>query len=58
VISEHVNGILKGQWTWLTSIPNKLDGDPKSMKEIMKLIDICIILHNFLVKHNYTEDEK
>ena len=28
------------------------------MKEIMKLIDICIILHNFLVKHNYTEDEK
>ena len=40
VISEHVNGILKGRWNWLNNIPCILNVDPNSMKKILELIYI------------------
>ena len=58
VVSEHVNGIMKGRWTWLNSIPNILDESTESMKRILKFVDVIVILHNFLIEHNLTEDEK
>jgi DDE superfamily endonuclease len=58
VISEHVNGILKGRWSWLNCIPNVLDENTKSMKKILLLIDVVVILHNFLTEHNLNEDDK
>lgn len=58
VISEHVNGILKGRWSWLNCIPNTLDESIHSMKKILKLIDVTVILHNFLMENNLREDEK
>ena len=58
VISEHVNGILKGRWSWLNCIPNTLDESVHSMRKILKIIDVTVILHNFLIEHNLQEDEK
>jgi DDE superfamily endonuclease len=58
VISEHVNGILKGRWPWLNCIPCILDENKKSMKNILKVIDVIVILHNFLIEENLTNDEK
>jgi hypothetical protein len=55
VISEHVNGMMKGRWNWLNSIPNVLDETQESMKRILKVIDVIVILHNFLVEHNLEE---
>jgi DDE superfamily endonuclease len=57
VISEHVNGILKGRWCWLKGIPNILNEDVESMKRIMRLIDVTVILHNFLIENNFSDDE-
>jgi hypothetical protein len=57
VISEHVIGCMKGRWNWLNSIPNVLDGNPESMKKIIKIVDVIVILHNFLIDHNLTEEE-
>jgi len=48
VISEHVNGILKGRFPILTNLPNIIK-DKNSMKECLKVIDCCMILHNLLV---------
>lgn len=57
VVSEHVNGILKGRWCWLNCIPCDLTEDPKSMERILKLIDVIVILHNFLIEENFTGDD-
>jgi len=57
VISEHVNGILKGRWNWLNNIPCILNEDPKSMKKILELIDVTVILHNFLIQEKLNSDE-
>ena len=57
VISEHVNGILKGRFPWLTFIPNELTDDPISMRRILEIIDVCVILHNFLIEHNLHHDD-
>jgi DDE superfamily endonuclease len=58
VISEHVNGILKGRWNWLNSIPNVLNEETASMERILLLVDVIVILHNFLIDNNLNEDEK
>jgi hypothetical protein len=58
VISEHVNGILKGRWCWLNCIPNILNEDPNSMKRILEIIDVTVILHNFLIQENLNTDEE
>ena len=57
VISEHVNGILKGRWSWLNCIPCLLTEDPQSMKRILELIDVTVILHNFLIQERLNDDE-
>jgi DDE superfamily endonuclease len=57
VISEHVNGILKGRWSWLNCIPCVLNEDPKSMERILKFIDVTVILHNFLIQERLNEDQ-
>jgi hypothetical protein len=57
VISEHVNGILKGRWSWLNNIPCLLTEDPRSMRKILELIDVTVILHNFLIQENLNSDE-
>lgn len=57
VISEHVNGILKGRWLWLKSIPNLLTENRLSMTKIMTYIDCCVILHNFLIEESLNNDE-
>jgi hypothetical protein len=48
VISEHVNGILKGRFPLLNKIPFTINGK-KTMKYALKYIDCCVILHNLLV---------
>ena len=48
VISEHVNGILKGRFPILNALPHVIKGK-KSMRDCLKSIDCCIILHNLLV---------
>ncbi|KAJ3236825.1 hypothetical protein HDU77_011737, partial [Chytriomyces hyalinus] len=48
IISEHTNGILKGQWGILKQIPHVVK-DKKSMNHILKLITVCVILHNLLL---------
>jgi len=57
VISEHVNGILKGRWSWLNCIPCLLTEDVKTMERILKLIDVTVILHNFLAEENLNDDD-
>lgn len=57
VISEHVNGILKGRWCWLNCIPCVLDESPESMKRILEIVDVIVILHNFLIQENLKSDE-
>lgn len=57
VILEHLNGILKGRWCWLKGIPNILNEDIESMRRILRLIDVTVILHNFLMEHKFTKDE-
>ena len=48
VISEHVNGILKGRFPILTSLPHVINDD-EAMKTCLKVIDCCVILHNLLI---------
>jgi hypothetical protein len=48
VISEHVNGILKGRFPILNNLPHIIK-DKKSMKECLKCIECCCILHNLLI---------
>lgn len=49
-----MNRILKGRFTIL----NNIDETPKSMKELVKVIDVCVILHNFLIEHNLNMDDQ
>ena len=51
VISEHVNGILKGRFPILNSLPHIIKGKT-SMRECLRYIDCCCILHNLLVGMN------
>jgi len=57
VITEHVNGIVKGRFPILQSIPLQLSENPKSMMNILLLIDVCVILHNFLTENNLNTDD-
>jgi hypothetical protein len=48
VIIEHVNGMLKSRFKFLTLIPMVLK-DRHSLQQILKHVDACIILHNMLI---------
>lgn len=56
IISEHCIGILKGRFPWLRSIRLKIKEDPKSIKNILDMIDATIIMHNILIELG--EEEK
>ena len=57
VISEHINGILKARFPILTSLPTRITEDKQSVQRVLEIIEVCIILHNFLIEENCTEDE-
>jgi hypothetical protein len=54
IISEHCIGILKGRFPYLRSIRKiiKKGKKKKSLKAILEIIEVCVILHNFLIDHN------
>ena len=53
VISEHTIGIWwKGRFPWLRSIRMKITDDHKSMTNILRVIKVTIIFHNFLIEEN------
>jgi hypothetical protein len=51
VLSEHCIGILKGRFPILRSIRMKLMEETKerNMRKILRMIDVTVILHNFLI---------
>jgi len=58
VTSEHTIGILKGRFQFLRGIPMKVTNKKKSIRRILRVIDCCVILHNFLMdKHDEVPDE-
>jgi hypothetical protein len=50
VITEHTIGMLKGRFQFLKSMPMKITDKKKSVKKILRIIDCCVILHNFLLQ--------
>merc|ERR1711935_566616 len=48
VVSEHVNGILKGRFPILNALPQIIKGK-RSMRGCLRCINCCCILHNLLV---------
>ena len=56
-VSEHGFGHLKGRFPILSCIPIVLTHEPSSMWEILDVIDMCVILHNFILSHNENVDE-
>ena len=52
VSSEHTIGILKGRFPWLRSIPMVISDNAKSLKNVLRHIDCCMILHNLLMDLN------
>ena len=57
IISEHKIGILKGILISLKDINTRVMEEKKSMLRILKCIYYCILLHNFLVGTDVTEQE-
>ena len=52
VLSEHCIGIWKGRFPFLKGIRMKITDDTNSLKHILRMIDVCVILHNFLLEQN------
>lgn len=52
VISEHVNGILKGRFPILNKLPFTTIKNKKTMTYALRYIDCAVILHNLLVGMN------
>ena len=52
VISEHTIGIWKGRFPWLRSIRMRVTKDKQSMVNILTMIMVSVILHNFLIEEN------
>jgi hypothetical protein len=52
VISEHTIGIWKGRFPWLRSIRMRITRDRQSMINILTMIQVSVILHNFLMEEN------
>jgi hypothetical protein len=50
ISAEHTIGMLKGRFPWLRSIRMKINENKKSLKIILKYIDVCVILHNLLIQ--------
>ena len=48
VTSEHTIGILKNRFQFLKCIPMKITEKKSSLKRVLRYVECCIILHNFL----------
>ena len=57
VLSEHTIGLLKGRFPWLRSIRKKVSHRSKDLRDILRLIEASIILHNFLVKQGDNDSD-
>ena len=57
VIIEHINGIIKGRFPILKSLPCLINEEEKTFDRVLKIIDVCVILHNFLIEENLNEDD-
>ena len=55
IASEHCIGILKGRFKCLRTNNIKLKNSKREVKELVRLIGACIVLHNLLI--NYNEDD-
>jgi hypothetical protein len=55
VISEHTIGIWKARFPWLRNIRMSVTDNPRSMRQILKVITCTVILHNFLIMENEPE---
>jgi DDE superfamily endonuclease len=52
VLSEHCIGVWKGRFPFLKGIRMKITDDTNSLKHILRMLDTCVILHNFLIEQN------
>jgi hypothetical protein len=52
VISEHTIGMWKGRFPWLRNIRMKIKKDRKSLRQLLRVIKVTVILHNFLIEEN------
>jgi DDE superfamily endonuclease len=50
ISAEHTIGMLKGRFPWLRSIRMRITENKKSLKKILQYIDVCVILHNMLIR--------
>ena len=50
IISEHTIGILKARFPWLRNIRQKITVDDCSSQRVLEYIDVCVILHNLLIR--------
>jgi len=57
VISEQTIGILKGRFPWLRHIRMHITDDRKSLRRILRYVEVCIILHNLLIKQEDAGDD-
>ena len=55
IASEHCIGILKGRFRCLMKNNIKLKNSKREVKELVRLIGACIVLHNLLI--DYNEDD-
>ena len=49
ITSEHTIGMMKARFPWLRCIPMIITDDPSSVRNILKYIDVVVILHNLLL---------
>eukprot|EP00977_Amphora_coffeiformis_P000332 scaffold89_cov120-Amphora_coffeaeformis.AAC.1 len=58
VISEHTIGLLKGRFPWLRSIRKVITEDSGTLRDILGIIDACVIIHNFLMQRGLEAKEE
>jgi DDE superfamily endonuclease len=56
IVSEHCIGMLKGRFPWLRNIRLIITDDKRSLKNILRLLDASVILHNMLIA--FGEEDK
>jgi DDE superfamily endonuclease len=47
IIVEHTIGLLKNRFSWLHRIQSKLTDADRTLVQILRQIEVCIVLHNF-----------
>jgi DDE superfamily endonuclease len=47
IIVEHTIGLLKNRFSWLYRIQPRLTDEDRSLVNVLRYIEVCIVLHNF-----------